>query len=618
MASRSSKKRKNDERPEADAQPTPGRGAIALGVMKSWLPHNRRGLAELLIGAALMAYGIYLAAVFWGHLVVPNGDFKPFFRTGTEILSFELPSAWKRVPLLGILQNIMSWIVGGEHPALTGGWMLNAILLPLNLVLLWRVGKRLVGPLAVWVALLAIINSWTIRQYIDPVAETTLLFFILLSYLLAFRGTRWAYLAAMAASMVRYEGAAMLLVCFVLDVMRQKTWRSRFVSLGLAALAALPMLLWMLGTYIDRMALAEEHYFNVFSDDYKSWFTPADGKRTGLVLQARLVWNVAFKPYVMIPLSWGVDAMETLRAISRIAAASLVSLGLVVAAVRRNKYVLALLILAVPYFILHAFYPYPLERYQATVFWIPMLLSLYGLRQLWLAAERHWGIPLLAKVILGGLLAVAAGAMAWTLWPSIPEQAEKCPPAATVPLVTCLAALLVAAIRTVVRKGHWRHGGAGAVALAVVVLAVFSNQFYLCHVVGHGRHNEEFRELARWIRKNTEPGQKIALYGKSMLWPYIPDRNKDLEYPPVTDDPPSFARACVEEELDYIAWATREGLRMGGGRYRRMNLLENMAPLRWPRDAGPFEFVTRLAGQDGYINVFRVVGDDPSPPSSEQ
>ncbi|MCK4828245.1 hypothetical protein KA005_71610, partial [bacterium] len=99
------------------------------GISETWdnLNGNEKYF-EIFIIAVLFAFGIYNSVLYFGHQVVPNPDFNGFIRVGHELLSFQLPSDYKRVPVVGILQVSLSYLVGGKHPELTAGWLLNAIL----------------------------------------------------------------------------------------------------------------------------------------------------------------------------------------------------------------------------------------------------------------------------------------------------------------------------------------------------------------------------------------------------------------------------------------------------------------------------------------------------------
>ncbi|MHC4639399.1 MAG: hypothetical protein ACYTBV_18135, partial [Planctomycetota bacterium] len=172
---------------------------------------KRERYFEVFVIAALFGFGAYQSVLYFGHTIVPISDFPAFFKTGQELLSFQTPSSFKRVPVLGLLQVLLSYVVGGQHPGLTAGWLLNAIFHPFNLVLLWLIGREIVGKSAVWLAIIAILNPWVIYLLTEPIVETTLLFFVLLTFYLMFKRSKWCYLLASITTMVRYEGAALVL-----------------------------------------------------------------------------------------------------------------------------------------------------------------------------------------------------------------------------------------------------------------------------------------------------------------------------------------------------------------------------------------------------------------------
>ncbi|MFC1677962.1 hypothetical protein ACFL3G_13000, partial [Planctomycetota bacterium] len=218
------------------------------------------GFYDKAIIVILAVFGVYLGVVYFGHRIVPNSDFSCFVRTAREVLSFELPSSYKRGPVLGILQVAVSWFITDSHPYLTAGRLLNAVLFAGNVVLLFLVCKKVVGRAAVWVAVIAAINPWVIEMLTEPLAETTFLFFILLSFLLIFKRSRWSYLVASVTTMVRYEGAALIGIAFVMDMIDSKDNRDRIGSLACAAVASLPFGLWMVGTLLDFKGQGETHY----------------------------------------------------------------------------------------------------------------------------------------------------------------------------------------------------------------------------------------------------------------------------------------------------------------------------------------------------------------------
>lgn len=81
----------------------------------------REKTVDAFIFAVLLLFGIYLSILYYGHQVVPNPDFTGFVKTGRQLLSLHLPDTYKRAPVLGVLQVVLSNIVGGPHPELTAG-----------------------------------------------------------------------------------------------------------------------------------------------------------------------------------------------------------------------------------------------------------------------------------------------------------------------------------------------------------------------------------------------------------------------------------------------------------------------------------------------------------------
>ena len=155
---------------------------------------RRQRYFEFFVVAAFLAFGAYHSILYFGHKIVPTSDFPAFVRVGHELLSFKAPSDFKRAPVLGLLQAPLSHLVGGQHPLLTAGWLLNAILHPLNGVLFWLVGRRIIGKSAAWIAVIAIINPWVLNMLRDPIVEITLLFFVLVTFYFIFRRSGWSYL----------------------------------------------------------------------------------------------------------------------------------------------------------------------------------------------------------------------------------------------------------------------------------------------------------------------------------------------------------------------------------------------------------------------------------------
>ena len=127
------------------------------GLQTSEANVRREKYVNVLLLVVLLAFGVYHSFIYFGHKAVPNSDYTAFFNTGHRILLFEHPGSFKRAPVLGILQSSLSYIVGGRHPDLTAVWVLNAILHPFNIVLLWLVGNKIIGCGGKWFSIFSLL-----------------------------------------------------------------------------------------------------------------------------------------------------------------------------------------------------------------------------------------------------------------------------------------------------------------------------------------------------------------------------------------------------------------------------------------------------------------------------
>ena len=169
--------KKRDKKPNTTVQGN-GRSALITTAAEKRL--------DILTGVVLFVLGVYHSILYFGHTAVPISDFSTFFQVGKEILNLHLPTNFKYAPVVGILQNLLVFVSWGSPPELTAGWLLNAILHPFTVVLLWLVGKRIIGKSAVWFAVIASINPWVVYYLTEPIGETSLLFFVLLTLYLIF------------------------------------------------------------------------------------------------------------------------------------------------------------------------------------------------------------------------------------------------------------------------------------------------------------------------------------------------------------------------------------------------------------------------------------------------
>jgi len=576
---------------------------------------RRQRYFEFFVVAAFLAFGAYHSILYFGHKIVPTSDFPAFVRVGHELLSFKAPSDFKRAPVLGLLQAPLSHLVGGQHPDLTAGWLLNALLHPFNLLLFWAVAKRIVGKSALWFAIIAVLSPWVLRMLTDPIAETTLLFFILITFYFIFKRSSWSYLFASITTMVRYEGAALIMAAFVMDMIYTKGRRQKIRAFVYSALASVPLAVWLLVTALTWSAESGGHYLKIFGAEsyYSKLLSAPYESRVGIILNMKVLWQTGFYPLLMPYPGASEDFVKVLWGLSKIIAGVGFLLGSIYGLCKRRWNILALLIFFVPYFLLHARLPAPLMRYHMPICWIALLICWFGFQSAWRMINRNQRIPAVIVIVFQILIVIAAGAWLFELLPFLPKISTMSPRSASVPYVTLGLAGLLLGVRIFAFKP--RHLLQKTVILTVFALVVVSNQFILVRMVGDGQRDKEFVDLAQWYSKNAQPGEKLAIYMSSTVRMFATKHAEYIVSFPKADSPAKLVEACYEKDITYVVWATREGLSKDHPDYRALDLDKNIALLEKPRSIGPYEFITRLGSRRGYVNVFRL---RKPPPDTEQ
>ncbi len=554
---------------------------------------SREKYVDIFLFLLLLAFGIYHAVIYWGHQVVPHFDFECFALQGREILSFKMPTDYKRVPLVGILQVLLGHIAGGESPDFHGGWLLNSIVHPLTAVLLWLAGRKVIGRAAVFFAIIAIINPCGLQLLTESIAETTLLFFIWATFYLIFIRSRWAYLSASLTTMVRYEGAALILCAFIMDMIDSKDKKQRLIAFIYAALASVPLALWMLGTVSNWQNLGPTYYLNIFTKEYTSQFAEGAEARTGFVRHANFLWLVGFY-HLFCPFT---DANKILVLASFL-------FGSVYGLYKRQWKILVLLIFLLPYFWVHAKYPYLVARYYATVFAIVMLICIYGLLSFWNLIKDKLPRP----VIIIAQLVVLLTTVIWTLILAVgylPQKASISKASVSLPYIAILVVCAAFAVRKISYKGSLLTG---FVMFTLMILMILSTQFVVADVLGNGERDIEFKYLLDWYQDNAKKGEKLVTTAPSILQIMAPQYKDCFIHTNTFDvnNPNDFVTECYKRNITYVAWDSREGL-MPTDHYYKYWKMANIASLAAGKDVGPYQFIKQLKGKEGcYVNLYRL------------
>jgi hypothetical protein len=577
-------------------------------------PNEPQKGIEILTGTVLFAFGVYQSVLYFGHTAVPISDFASVYGAGNALLHFRLPADFKYAPVTGILQNLLMFVSWGSAPDLMSGWLLNAILNPFTVLLLWLVGRQIIGKSAAWVALIAAVNPWSVYMLTEPIVETTYLFFILLTIYLIFRKSRWAYLFASITTMVRYEGAALILAAFVADVIHRKDRRDIVKAFAFSLLASLPLMIWLVLT-VETWKGGNTHYFTVlFSKDYAKTFAEGQGK-IGIGLHLNLIWQVAFQP-LLIPY-WGASAdfAEMLFKFSQVICVAGFLLGCIRAGLKRRWEVLVLLLFFIPYFILHSYYPYPLARFHSTIFWIALLIVWFGLQSTGGALARKAQFGQAAAIVFQVAITILAGVWSAALIKHFDVAASVSPTSATIPYAAMGAVLIIIVMR--ISAGKLRILPRNICVAAMMCLVIASNQFVLANLLGDGKREIEFKQLGEWFSANAGPSEKLAVYN-NVTQLFAGKNAANVVGYPRANGPEELVTKLRDEKVTYVAWATREGIGNRHNDYRFVGLDKNIVLLANPRDIGPYKFVTQVGNNNGYINIFRLTYPDQNQPGDSK
>jgi len=538
-------------------------------------------------------------------------------------LSFKLPGSFKRAPVLGLLQAALSRVVGGQYPDLTAGWLLNSFLHPFSVLLLYLIAKKILASGAWLYAIIVAVNPWTLALLVQPLAETTMMFFTLLTIYLILRRSNWCYLFASIAAMTRYECAALILGAFVFDMIMRAGPKERIKAFVYSALASVPLGLWLLATKLTWQPGVSRHYFGHFTSsrghigfEYFRWF-----------------WETAFMPLVQLPASVKAtfvarpataaaaesitQAVKVLSGFSKFVAVTGCLVAIPYSLIKRRWKLLPLIIFFAFYVGIHSMRMVTRHRYCLPAVWVALLLCFYGWQSIWKMANYKDWIPRPAVTTLQIIVVILAGIWLVMLAPLLSAAAPLSPTSRYLPYIAAAVFALIFIVRTLIYKSKyvWRDAALSVLACLMVV----SGQFVLVHQVGTGKRDVEFKMLADWYVKNAQPGEKLAATLTNVMRFYAPRKSK--YFVPIEsiggDDATKFVQKCYKRDITYVAWDSRIGLTPSNSYYNKWGIAR-IAALARPQSIGPYEFITQLKHSDRrYINLFRLRKPDTDPPQPE-
>ncbi|MHC5121949.1 MAG: hypothetical protein ACYSO7_10670 [Planctomycetota bacterium] len=573
-------------------------------------PADQAKRTEWVFMGVLLAMGVYLSIIYFGQKAMPNSDFTAFVQTGRDILHFRMPSSFKRVPVLGILQIAAGqFMFTSPHPILTGALVLNGILYTLSILLLYKVSRFFIAPTGSFcLSLLAAMNPWALVMVVDPIAETAIVFFILLTLYLILSGSRWCYLAAMLASMTRYECFGLIGIALLFDLFSRTSKRQKLMATGIAFAAAVPMVLWMIGTKLTSTnpnSTYFKHFFNVDRNGFDFlkmlWMT---------AYSSLLQWPEYIRA-VLIERPSSQQAAEAIQSheslfqlLWNVVTAVFFVLGVIGVFLKKQWRFIGILLFWAGYVGIHMSQGVLIDRYTLPVVWLTLLTAAYGIGAATTALTVR--IPkgfLTAAAVIGAVVAIL-----WTfqLWPALSQTAKISPASGSVVYAGLLLVAIGLAGKSLICRG--RGAVRDGCLFVVVALMIVSNQFPLSMRLGQGDLDIEFRKTAEWYLENTDGTERLATTLPGVVNLFLPEGQKKAIHTSgiAGKDIMEFAQSCKQRQVRYVAWDSRLGFAVRDAYYKNWGL-SKIHLLGSGKDVGPFKFIKKIpASERRYILLYKV------------
>jgi len=525
--------------------------------------------------AALVVLGLIVSLTIRGHFVKPHTDFFQFRETGHALLHGHLPDSFKRAPLYPVLVAAAGSLLGLIYPfevpdQLAAEWI-NTLLLPLNAVLMYLVGRRWFGPGARWFAAWLLLVPWGIYCTAHTIAEPLLICMILLTVYAAQRGSWVAYVAACLASLARYDASAAILGLAVADLLRG--WRVRRVALS-AALASLPLAIWLIltaATWHDPERSYDHYLVQIYEQP-----------RFDLLWSLGVPLEVLFNPdRIRLP-GWLPDWERALRFGVRALLVALALIGVATRVWRKDRAVITVLATYVGYTFVHAVFFFHEPRFGYPLAPLLLLAAGIGIHALWTKLAKIRFYPELRAV----LLAFAAVAVACV----VIGEARALPllPGAHTWWGTSLTLLAVGGLILLwAAPPALNVAGLARLVLLFAMIALAHLQFRVTvPLLGTGREMINMVQAARWVRDFTTPEQRVLAATPGLLRLYAGDepRGRFVGFHQIEAETwPEILEECRDRQIAYIIWHDQL-FEEHGGYYSGKWQLERFTPLSNPRE----------------------------------
>ena len=545
------------------------------------LPYPRPARAALVQDAVVLALlGLVIGLACRGHFVMPYADFFDYIESGHALLAGTLPASLKRPPVFGVLVVGLSRFVPLEAAERVVAEWLNALLLPVNGLLVYLVGRRWFGPAARWVAAWFLLLPIGMFCTAHLIAEPLLTAFMLLTLWAAQRGTNGAYVLAALATMTRYDAAGLILGVALADRLRGRRMRA---VCGRAAFATTPLGVWMLLTAFTWSTSSQDHYLTRAAEQWQG-FRPLES--------LALLWNAVFDPELGRIRAWSFLPDQLLPRLAALLGGGTLILGAARGVRQRDAATVVAVIALAGYALVHALIPFRIPRYGYPAAPLALLLMASGLSVAgrWFRLRDPHGHARRALLFVGGVLVVVA-----LLDESRAAAVASAGPTRLANRLQLLPLLMVVLLWAAPLLRRGRRLGQIVLVLGVALLTKWqiSNAAGL---VGRGDSLRNEVAAALWIRTHAAPHERALAPTPGLLRLYVgrepPDRFVSFG-DIVARTWPDILAECRTRGIRYIIWhedVTAEY----GDYYAARSGLERFALLAHPDDVPGIEVVQHL------------------------
>ena len=536
---------------------------------------REKNIHRIAMGFLIFA-GLVYSISYFGYYAVPNSDFPAFLATGQEWLHFQIPSSMKRAPVFSIITALAGLPFSRPDRYLFGSEVYCALLLPVIMVLIYSICRKMKIAGAIWIALIAGISPWLVRMSSEPLAELTIVTLFAATVFCVRGHIKLAYLFAALASITRWDMAALIPAVALADFIQNRKARTILRTL----IASIPFLICMIITAIQHTGqINGADYIEVLKQD----------RTFGLVEDLRLYWKniMSFLNVQLIrkTSSGRQEVFEGMNSIIFGVTAFLLGVsflaGTVFAFIRKQWEIIVMLIAGIPYVLIHAIYPYRMQRFCVPVQWCIFIIAVYGAEILWRKfSESDKRKPLVIGFTIAGIIVF----IVWVIkiGESFAYAQRYYTVITTITILVSMVGLAIFLFMEIYRgsapSGKW------LLFPLFLIMATLSSGANINLAMGDGQQDANFKKLAEWFYYNAKENDKMitTMPGFMPIFTGMPQERFVHTGSISVEDANNFVdfiEKCREEGVTLIAWDSRLPV---GERYYKLWGLDRIEALSSP------------------------------------